>query len=151
MTSIQHYRERLGLTQMALADSIGVSMKTISRWESGQREPRATEILRLSRALGVTLIDLLSNPVLEQACANDETLLSLIAWLTRWAPDISKQIDEGHEIADIVVDFMGHTRWNDETIRLKRYLKEGIPKLVRLCELMTMVPDDEHVELEKTG
>ena len=44
---------------------------------------------------------------------------------------------------------MDPSHWNDETIRLKKYIKEGIPNLERLCALMAEVPDE--IELEKAG
>jgi transcriptional regulator with XRE-family HTH domain len=40
MNNIQHYRELAGLTQTELAAAIKMSQATISRAESGEREPR---------------------------------------------------------------------------------------------------------------
>lgn len=35
---IRHWREAHGLTQLQLAEEIGVDKSTISKWESGERE-----------------------------------------------------------------------------------------------------------------
>lgn len=73
----------------------------------------------------------------------------LVRWLSKWAGEINDQVDDGHEPMDIVLDFEDASRWNQETVRLKRYLKDGIPNLQRLCALMSEVPDE--IELEQTG
>ena len=37
---VKDLRERLGLTQMQMAERIGVSFATVNRWENGQSIPR---------------------------------------------------------------------------------------------------------------
>ena len=59
---IRSLRERSGYTQAALAQAIGVSDMTVRRWESGQREPRASEIAKLCEVLGVSEAELLRGP-----------------------------------------------------------------------------------------
>lgn len=45
---IRHHRTKRGLSQQALADSIGVSRVSISRWENGHENPTATNFVRLA-------------------------------------------------------------------------------------------------------
>jgi transcriptional regulator with XRE-family HTH domain len=45
---ICNYRQALGLTQEALASALGVSSDTVSRWESGQSQPEAPQMLELA-------------------------------------------------------------------------------------------------------
>lgn len=59
---IRSLRERSGYTQTTLARAIGVSDMTVRRWESGQREPRASEITKLCEVLGVSEAELLRGP-----------------------------------------------------------------------------------------
>ena len=59
---IRSLRERSGYTQATLARAIGVSDMTIRRWESGQREPRASEIAKLCEVLDVSEAELLRGP-----------------------------------------------------------------------------------------
>jgi DNA-binding XRE family transcriptional regulator len=47
------------LTQAQVAATVGVGEATLSRWESGDREPRATELKLWARALGLTVDELL--------------------------------------------------------------------------------------------
>jgi DNA-binding transcriptional regulator YiaG len=45
-SALRRRRERLGLTQAALAEAMGVTWNTIARWETGQRRiPKIATIL----------------------------------------------------------------------------------------------------------
>lgn len=55
---LKQYRKARGLTQQELADLLGVSNKSVSRWESGSYPDVAT-LGPLAHALGVTVDDLL--------------------------------------------------------------------------------------------
>ena len=57
--AIRHYREREGLTQLQLSIAVKCSVDSVRRWESGQREPRASEIVKLCEVLGVSEAELL--------------------------------------------------------------------------------------------
>jgi transcriptional regulator with XRE-family HTH domain len=51
---IARARHRLGLTQLALSQRIGVDPMQVSRWERG-RTPRTGTLLAIARALELTL------------------------------------------------------------------------------------------------
>lgn len=55
---LKNYRRAKNMTQQELADKLGVSNKTVSRWESGGY-PDLGMLVPLARALGVTVDDLL--------------------------------------------------------------------------------------------
>ena len=55
---LRQYRKNKGMTQQELADQLGVSNKTVSRWESGSY-PDVTTLVALARVLGVTVDELL--------------------------------------------------------------------------------------------
>ena len=57
---IKRLREDKHLTQTELADLLLVSDKTVSKWETGRGYPDITLIEPLSRALGVSVMELLS-------------------------------------------------------------------------------------------
>ena len=44
---VKEVRERLGLTQVALAERLGVSFVTVNRWENGKSEPSGLALQRL--------------------------------------------------------------------------------------------------------
>lgn len=53
-------RERVGLTQRELAQSLGVTVTTISAWENGRHEPKLTilQVKQLMEVLDCSLEDL---------------------------------------------------------------------------------------------
>lgn len=57
---IRRLREMRKITQQQLAERIGVSDKTVSKWENGRGYPDITLIEPLSKALGVSVIELFS-------------------------------------------------------------------------------------------
>lgn len=59
-TIIKNLREAKGLTQMQLAEQIGVSGKAVSKWETAKGLPDITLIEPLSKALGVSVMELMS-------------------------------------------------------------------------------------------
>ena len=42
---VKELRERLGLTQLAFAEKVGVSQSTVACWETGQRTPDSAWIV----------------------------------------------------------------------------------------------------------
>lgn len=69
-TSLQRFRERLGITQSQLGESIGVTRQTIAAWEKGEREPSLAQLNTIAIELSVP-IDLF----LDKADAATPTLL----------------------------------------------------------------------------
>lgn len=57
---IRQVRQSKGLTQDALAAQVGVSRQTIRSFEQNKTSPRLFDLERISRVLGIRLVDLLS-------------------------------------------------------------------------------------------
>ena len=57
---IRQLREERKLTQAELADRIGVSSKTISKWETTKGLPDISLLQPLARALGISVIELMN-------------------------------------------------------------------------------------------
>ena len=62
--AIKQLREAKGLTQQELADQIGVSGKTISKWETARGLPDITLIEPLAAALGISVLELMNGKVI---------------------------------------------------------------------------------------
>lgn len=60
---IRQRRRELGLTQAALAESIHISAKAVSKWERGAGMPDASIVPSLSAALGISAEGLLSGQI----------------------------------------------------------------------------------------
>lgn len=67
MESIARYRIERGLTQAELAARIGVTRRTLMRWERGQNRPRPEHLVALSQALRCDVSDLESANTLRGA------------------------------------------------------------------------------------
>ena len=65
--AIKALREARNLTQAELADKIGVSSKTVSKWETAKGLPDITLLQPLASALGVSVIELMNGePIANQ-------------------------------------------------------------------------------------
>ncbi|HEX2149609.1 MAG TPA: helix-turn-helix transcriptional regulator, partial [Actinomycetota bacterium] len=51
--TLRSRREELGLGQSQLAERIGVTQQTISRWESGEIVPPPKRLAKLAQALNI--------------------------------------------------------------------------------------------------
>lgn len=51
-------RRRAGLSQVALAELIGASLRSVREWEAGRQEPSRRHKAQLADALGVAVDDL---------------------------------------------------------------------------------------------
>ena len=59
-STIKSLRELRGMTQAELADRIGVSNKTVSKWETAKGLPDISLVQTLAGALGVSVIELMN-------------------------------------------------------------------------------------------
>ncbi len=57
--NLKYYREKAGLTQRTLAEKIGMSEKSVSKWENRGGLPMVDCLISLSRVFGVSMEDLL--------------------------------------------------------------------------------------------
>ena len=59
-------RKQHGLSQEELADKLGVSRQAVSKWECGESSPDTDNLIALAKIYGMSLDELLGNPVHEQ-------------------------------------------------------------------------------------
>lgn len=52
---IKELRTASGMTQKALADQLGVTVPTVSKWELGQRTPELERVFRMTLIFGVPI------------------------------------------------------------------------------------------------
>lgn len=64
---LQRLRQRQGLSQDALAEKLGVSRQTVSKWERDEAVPEVEKLLRLSELYGVSLDELVKGDAPESA------------------------------------------------------------------------------------
>jgi transcriptional regulator with XRE-family HTH domain len=70
MRHLRELRKAAGFTsQDALARRLRMPKTTIARWETGARMPRAKNLRKLAKVLGITVDELLNPPSKEKASA----------------------------------------------------------------------------------
>lgn len=61
--NILKLRKKLGLSQEQLGEKVGVTRQTISNWELNETSPNPEQLKLLSKALKVSIDELLNNDV----------------------------------------------------------------------------------------
>lgn len=74
--TVKRLREAKGLTQLQLADEIGVTAKAVSKWETAKGLPDISLIEPLSQALGVSVMELMSGETVTNRNASSNMLFS---------------------------------------------------------------------------
>ena len=96
-------RKNKGLTQEQLAEKLGVTNKTVSRWETGKYMPDLSLLKPLSEELGITLNELLSGEKIEKEKIDENTEKNIINTI-----DYSSQkIENEHKKISIILMILG--------------------------------------------
>ena len=85
--NILELRKKNGLSQEELADKVGVSRQTISKWELGETAPDIKQAKELSRIFKVSLDYLVGNDISEvvvEKISNTEKLAGLTLRVLRY-------------------------------------------------------------------
>ena len=97
--TIASARTKAGLSQVGLADLIGVSHTRVSRWESGGSIPKPEHLVALRRELSVDTAALVRSywpdllpEVDEVRSSADHALAAQVAVLTQVVADLSKRL-----------------------------------------------------------
>ncbi|MES2904033.1 MAG: helix-turn-helix domain-containing protein [Pseudomonadota bacterium] len=98
-------RKRKGLSQVALAEKVGVEQPTIQRWEKGNREPDLSALHRLAEALDVTAASLLDGSAL--TASGPRLFVKGVVAAGVWRPAVESAPDEWEAFtgrADVCAD-----------------------------------------------
>lgn len=76
---ISKCRKEKSLTQMQLAEKLGITDRAISKWETGKSLPDSSIMLELCEILGITVNDLLSGEVVTMSNYNEKLEKNLIS------------------------------------------------------------------------
>ena len=75
---IAQCRKNMGLTQMQLAERLGVTDRAVSKWENGRAMPDSSIMLELCEQLKITVNDLLCGEVISMENYNKELEKNLL-------------------------------------------------------------------------
>lgn len=104
---IAEARKIKGWNQAQLAEAIGTTQQVISRYESGEREPRVSAFEKMSRAMGVTLSFLLGvsdNPYATPSAPADIPMVPVVGRIA--AGDPREAIAQTDEYAPLPPQFV---------------------------------------------
>lgn len=74
-SNIRLLRKKAKLTQIELAEKIGVSIATLRRWEAGETAPNGTRIVEISNVLGVAPDEIVAGSEGRETMSPAKTLL----------------------------------------------------------------------------
>ena len=77
--NIKEIRVRKNLTQLQVANALGVSSVVYSRYETGNRQPSVDALIRLSDLFGVTVDYLLGRQEVEDSTLSEYEIQLLVA------------------------------------------------------------------------
>ena len=158
--NIRNFRKKNDLTQEALADRLGVSYQSISRWENGTTYPDLELIPAIAEVLSVTVDELLGMPQIEKekraVAAFDELRRECI----KTDYDADKIVDLLRDIRRNYLDSKFAWRpWcqgNDRAFRDPKILPEvrllaeahleRHPMFPHVIKTMANVEDEDHLE-----
>lgn len=98
-------RSAKGITQQALAARVGISDSQLGRFDTGEREPRVSELMRIGDALGVPWTSLIED---QEPPKRFAPLISWVSAGTLVAPEASEDFDTARQIS---IDDLTPGRW----------------------------------------
>lgn len=158
--NIRNFRKKNDLTQEALADRLGVTYQSVSRWENGTTYPDLELIPAISATLDVTVDELLGMPQIEKEKRAVETFDELRRECIKREYDADKIVDLLRDIRRNYLDSNSAWRpWcegNDRAFRDPKILPEvrllaeayleRNPMDPHTIETMANVEDEDHLE-----
>lgn len=158
--NIRNYRKKNDLTQEALADRLGVTYQSVSRWEKGTTYPDLELLPAISEILGISVDELLGMPSIEKEKRAKEAFDELRRECMK------KDYDADH-IVEVIRDIRRNymhtdeawrpwTEGNDRAFRDPKILPEvrlmaeayleRAPMDPHVLQTMAVVEDEEHLE-----
>ena len=136
---IKNARTNKNMTQLQLADIVGVSYQAVSNWERGDAVPNIDTLKLLSKEFDVSINTLLGEPrkLICQCCGmpiDDDSILgrdkdgALNEEYCKWCyADGTYTYNDMDELIDVCVKNMVNENFTEEQAR--SYLKDMLPKL----------------------
>ena len=139
--SIKRIRTQKGMTQKQLGDLLGISVQTVSAYESGRRRPKMETIERFADALGVVVSSLYSDP--EEADDVERRLInssseSFQARLLRAIKDLGSEIS-----------YEGYVRGGSTAEEDNKLRDEFLPRIAKFYDIPEEVLKENFGEFQE--
>ncbi len=159
--NIRKYRKQKDMTQEQLADRLGVSYQSVSRWENGATYPDLELLPSITEMFGITVDELMGMPDVNKKKQAERVFDELRRECMKWDHYDAEHIVE--LIRDIRRNYMdSKSAWrpwcegNDGAFRDPRILPEvrllaeecleRNPMSVHVIQTMAFIEDEEHLE-----
>lgn len=159
--NIRKYRKQKDMTQEQLADRLGVSYQSVSRWENGATYPDLELLPSIAEMFGITMDELMGMPDVNKEKQAEQVFDELRRECMKWDHYDSEHIVE--LIRDIRRNHVGSKHawrpWcegNDRAFRDPKILPEvrllaeacleRDPMSVHVIQTMAFIEDEEHLE-----
>ena len=119
---IARYRRQKNLTQMSLADNLGISFQAVSNWERGESMPDISKLGELSQVLGVSIDVLLGNV----PSYSDPIEVSETEAKTDSIPEVDVNVDAHVEVKEEPVETVENSESDDVHQEYIRRIMETI-------------------------
>lgn len=158
--NIRNYRKKNDITQEGLAERLGVTYQSVSRWENGTTYPDLELIPAIAEMLGVTVDELFGMPQIEKEKRAAETFDELRRECMKCDYDADKIVEL---LRDIRINYLdSRSAWrpwcegNDRAFRDAKILPEvrllaeahfdREPMSPHIIQTMAVIEDEEHLE-----
>ena len=93
---IIYSRKKAGMSQIDLADALGVSRQSVSKWETGESNPDITKLPAIAKVLNVSIDWLLSDedPMEDNSAATDTAEIQKDSAYPEWVEHLPKLISD---------------------------------------------------------
>ncbi len=157
--NIRNYRKKNDLTQEALAERLGVTYQSVSRWENGTTYPDLELLPAISETLSVTVDELIGMPQIEKEKRALETVDELRRECMKQEYNTERIVELLRDIRRNYIDSEWAWRpWTDGNDRAFRdpailpevrlfanaYLERN-PMAAETIQTMSSVEDEEHI------
>lgn len=122
--NLRNYREAAGLTQLQVAERLGITKSTYCNYESGKREPDVAKIKKIAKALGISADALLETGYSEKSSA------ALSAGAMKLAKDYETLDAHGRATVRVVMD--EELNRMEELANLAEMAPEWDPKIINI-------------------
>lgn len=146
---IKQFRKLAGLKQAQLAEACGLEVNTISRYETGASAPSIEQLIRLSEALKISPIAILS-PMSEPDAGAGTDAFSYTKDLSCSPSSLSLGNEQSSSVATIYKQYIGE---KIKSLRIEKGFSQSMlahaaglgPTTISRYETATNAPDIEHL------
>lgn len=101
--SLFHARKKCGLTQEKVAEKLGVSRQTVSKWETGETIPDIYQSKKMAALYGVSLDELIEfdvelDAIQEAISKTNEEIEDKVDWAAMWGKKYPILVRYQHEV-----------------------------------------------------